>query len=139
MTEFEALAPFAQKGKFYFSDRDKLAVECNAPNLPGVYLIFAKHSDSIELRFIGCSGAVSQNGTFGSNTLKHRMLIRRDGSDREYFLRKKLRQEHLQYFEIQWFATFAEAGNFLPRSVEGQVMQEYFQKNGKLPPWNKEY
>jgi hypothetical protein len=137
--DFETLAAFTEKGKFYFSEKDKLAVECNAPNLPGIYIIYAKHSDGLELRFVGSSGTISQNGTFGANTLKHRMLIRRDGSDREEFLRKKLRSEHLDYFEIHWFVTFHDNTKYLPRSIEGCLIQEYFQQFQKLPPWNKEY
>ncbi len=137
--EFDVLKSAYNSGKFVYTDKDKLAVECNAPNSAGVYLIYSKTSQGAELLFVGSSGSVSQNGSIGTNTLRHRILIRRDGTDREYFLKRKMQTDHISYFEIEWYHTYENKEGSLPKFAEASILQEYFKLNGKLPPWNKEY
>ncbi len=128
-----------EKGFFKYNPNDKLAIASNAPNKPGVFIIIAIENQHEEIKFIGSSGAMSQSGGFGSNLLKQRILVRRDGSDREHFLKHKLKSEHLESYRFEWMVTFDMESKKIPKAIESELMQRFYDKYQKLPSWNKEY
>ncbi len=137
--DFTTLKLAYNKGYFLFSERDKLSIVCNAPNDAGIFLIYAVNGQEEELVFVGGSGSISQNGDIGANTLKYRILIRRDGTDREKFLLKKMKSDHVNHFKIEWYNTFTNKKGLIPKFAEASVIQEFFSMKGILPAWNKEY
>jgi hypothetical protein len=38
--------------------------------------------------------------------------------------------------EVVWYETFNDETKGIPTAVEGQVLQDFFDQNGRLPRWN---
>ncbi|MCC5915755.1 MAG: hypothetical protein JJU02_00360 [Cryomorphaceae bacterium] len=137
---FDELNKYQINGHFFFQKGDSLAHQSkNVPNLPGVYYILRLARGKIDIVFIGKSGAVLQNGDFIDQSLRNCINNNQGGMKGQQYFEQKMEQEDIDGLDIYWFVTFDDHHQHLPGFVEGQIMQRYFDVNGCLPPWNKEF
>ncbi|MBP7497586.1 MAG: hypothetical protein KA792_07995 [Bacteroidales bacterium] len=137
---FSEIKKYKTKGHFFFKKGDNLReVSVNVPDLPGVYYILRLAKGKINLVYIGKSGTIQQNGKFKDQLLKGRLNNKQDGMKRQDFFDQKLQQENIDALDIYWFVTFDDFHNDLPGYVEGLIMQKFFEINGRLPLWNKDF
>ena len=81
---------------------------------------------------------MSQAGTFGDQTLPQRLWKKQDKTTyRQQFWTDKIAEMGLDALVINWFGTFHADRRILPRKVEGDLLQAYFDDHQSLPPWNK--
>jgi hypothetical protein len=137
---FDETKKYKNHGHFFFKNGDKLAdVSKDVPNLPGVYYILRLAKGKIDLVYIGKSGSITQNGQFKTQLLKGRINNKQDGSKRQEFFDNKMAVENIDGLDIYWFVTIDKSNNDLPGYTEGLLMQRYYEVNGKLPEWNKDF
>lgn len=137
---FAPLKKYKQQGSFIFTHGQILSdVSKEDPNLPGIYYIIKVTGTNRTLVYIGKSGTFNQNGQFKTQLLHKRLNNLQDGIRRQDYFTQKIKEESLDCLEIHWIVTFDDVYNDLPGYVEGQLLQEYFESHGNLPPWNKEY
>lgn len=140
---FDELSKYKSKDHFFFSADDILSETCNAPkNGVGVYLVFALKKGRIELVYIGSSGKLLQNGELEipKEGLYDRIVNGKQFKDKQKRSWKAvLELEKMETLDIYWYETFDKNNYDIPSFVEGLVMQRFFEINGRLPKWNKEY
>jgi hypothetical protein len=135
---FSETKKYKNKGHFFFQKGDTLTnVSKDVPDLPGVYYILKLAKGKIDLVYIGKSGILRQDGTFGDQLLKKRINNSHDGMSRQNFFDRKMQEEYIDGLDIYWFVTFGEKNQDLPGYVEGLLMQRHFEAHGTLPSWNK--
>jgi len=130
---------FANNGSFAFTKNSNLANVCNAPELPGVYLIYAVKDKLEQIVYIGKAGSMETDGIFKDQKLRGRINNKQKGMKRQKFFSYKLYEEQLDKLIIKWCITYNEKSNKLPGFVEGQLLQLYFEETGKLPRWNEAF
>ena len=126
---------------FIFDKNQTLKEVCNAPkNKSGIYLIYAIKQNNSTLVYIGSSGKIQNNGK-----IKHRngglydRLVngKQFGKRRNLSFVEKLIDENIDALNIYWYDTLSQKD--IPATIEGLVIQKYFDANGWLPRWNKTY
>jgi hypothetical protein len=136
---FDELNAYKDNGHFFFRTGDLLSRVCNAPEKPGVYLIYQLQKGKVDLVYIGASGTMNQNGSFKSQLLKGRINNIQDGVKRQILFDNKIFEVGIDALDIYWYVTFDNSNGHIPSFVEGQLMQRYFETFGRLPSWNKCY
>lgn len=137
---FDELSKYKNQGHFFFQVDNSLAEQSkNVPDLPGVYYILKLAQGHVELVYIGKSGSVNQDGSFKAQTLRNRINNKQNGSRRQGFFERKIREEGIDGLDIYWFVTWNEDHQDLPAYVEGVIMQNFFDVQGCLPAWNKSF
>ena len=135
------------KDSFQFNCDENLNKQCNAPKTQGgVYLVYEHASN--QLIYIGSSGWVNQDGSFGLR--KNGMWERIVNGDHEFVIqgtkqkdkRKiiwplKMNDDRIEQLRVDWFVTFNESIRHIPAFVEATLLQQYFDKYNVLPRWNK--
>ena len=140
---FDELEKYESNGQFFFSVGDELGKVCNAPkNGLGVYIVYALKNGKIELIYIGSSGKVKQNGS--AKIRKggiHDRLVNGKQFDkpRKTSWIEKLKSENIEALDVYWYETFDQINSDIPTTIEGLIIQKYFDVHGRLPKWNKEY
>jgi len=140
---FDELEKYESQGHFFFTADDELEKVCDAPkNGLGVYVVYALKNGRIELIYIGSSGKVAQNG----NTKVRKRGIydrlvngKQFDSSRKVSWKEKVRAEEIEALDVYWYETFDEYNGDIPATIEGIIMQRYFDVYGCLPRWNKEF
>lgn len=107
------------------------------PNEPGVYLISELAEGGERLAYIGRSGTLGTNGTFGGQGLKRRLCMKQGGVYREQFFREHIERHNLEGLAFEWFVTFDEESRVLPSLAEAQLLQGHYNQHGRLPGLNK--
>ena len=131
---------YSNCGHFFFKKGDILTKVSNkVPQLPGVYYFLRLANGEKELVYIGKSGTINQDGTFQDQLLRKRINNKQEGKKRQLFFDEKIEAENIDEMEVHWFVTMDKRNNDLPGYVEGLLLQRYFEVNGKLPLWNKDY
>ncbi len=133
------LKTFEKHDQFDFCANDSLRSNNNAPNLPGVYLFYAKSKNECVLKYIGKAGTILQNGRFKDQLLNGRVCNKQNGMRREDYLKNKIIEEKLKYISIYWFVTYDDNQSLLPGYVESLLLQKYFELYQELPEWNKQF
>jgi len=137
---FNELKKYKNNGHFFFKKSDSLnEVSKDVPDLPGVYYIIRLARGKVDPVYIGKSGTIMQNGKFKDQGLQGRLNNKQDGMKRQEFFELKCKQEKIDGLDIYWFVTFDKANHDLPSYTEGLILQRFFEVNGRLPEWNKEY
>ena len=140
---FDELRKYESNGHFFFSQELELKSVCNAPkNGIGIYIVYKLKNGIVTLVYIGASGKVKQNGEWKSRKggIFDRLVNGNQfGAARRNSWKQKLIDENIEALDIYWFETFDNNHADLPKSVEGLVMQRFFDIHGTLPEWNKEY
>ncbi|HIP31176.1 MAG TPA: hypothetical protein EYG86_00295 [Crocinitomicaceae bacterium] len=139
----EQLEKYKSNGHFIFSPSDELSKVCNAPkNGIGVYTVYARKNEKNELVYIGSSGKVKTEG---------KPIIRKGGIfdrlvngiqfayPRKKSWKQKLIDGNIDALDIYWYETFDNEHSDIPSSVEGNIIQTFFNNHKRLPSWNKEF
>ncbi len=137
---FDETRKYKNNGHFFFKKGDNLKqVSKSVPDLPGVYYIVRLSKGRIELVYIDKSGTIQQNGQFKGQGLQSRLNGKQEGIERQDFFESGILKENIDALDIYWFVTFDAKSNDLPGFVEGLLFQRFFEINGRLPLWNKDF
>jgi hypothetical protein len=138
---YKELEKFTVKGNFTFTQEDSLEEVCNASETgSGVFVVYAVANDTKELLMVGSTGTVQNDGTLKSKNgglydkIVNGQQFAKTG--RKYSWPAQMKKESIDTLEVLWFETFNETVKSIPTSVEGQVLQNFLDENGKLPRWN---
>lgn len=134
---YKELEKFTVKGNFTFTQEDNLEAVCNASEAgSGVFVVYADK----ELIMVGSTGTVQNDGTLKSkNGGLHDKIVNGHQfakTGRKYSWPAQMKKESIDTLEVFWFETFNNDEKSIPTSVEGQVLQNFLDENGKLPRWN---
>ena len=139
---FSELKRYTHNDSFYFNINDHLVKVCNVPtNTAGIYLVYAMRDGRSRLVYIGVSGKVSNNGLI---KIRHGGIFGRIvdgkqfGKSRRISWKERMVMENIEKLYIEWFDTYTDH-NHIPKAIEGQLLQSYYDSFFKLPSWNKEY
>lgn len=140
---FDELEKYKSNGHFFFREKDELGIVCNAPkNGMGIYIVYALKNEKMELIYIGSSGKIKQDGKkkIRKGGIFDRLV---NGKQFDYPRKKswkeKIMTERFEALDIYWYETFDQNNSDIPTTVEGIIIQKYFDIYGTLPKWNKEY
>ncbi|PZX92607.1 hypothetical protein DOS84_14200 [Flavobacterium aquariorum] len=134
---YKELEKFTVKGNFTFTQEDNLEAVCNASEAgSGVFVVYADK----ELIMVGSTGTVQNDGTLKSkNGGLHDKIVNGHQfakTGRKYSWPAQMKKENIDTLEVFWFETYNDTAKSIPTSVEGQVLQNFLDENGKLPRWN---
>ena len=137
----KGLEKFTVKGNFTFTQEDSLEAVCNASdNASGIFIVYAVEAGVKELIMVGSTGTVQNDGTLKSkNGGLHDKIVNGHQfakTGRKYSWPAQMKKEGIDTLEVFWFETFNSDAKSIPTSVEGQVLQNFLDENGKLPRWN---
>ena len=130
-----------KSNSFTFTPEDSLEVVCNAPEAgSGVFLVYSVDGDNKELIMVGSTGTVQNDGTlkikngglFDKIVNGHQFAK----TGRKYSWPTQMQKESIDRLEVVWYETFNEKNKGIPTSVEGLVLQNFLNENGRLPKWN---
>ena len=96
----------------------------------GVYYIIKLAQGRIELVYIGKSEMI--NGDDSKSQLLRSSIIKQ-----QLFFAQKFVDENIDGLDIYWFVTFYDKNKDFPSFVEGQIMQRFYDQNGRMPKWNR--
>jgi hypothetical protein len=137
---FDEIKKYKNNGHFFFKKGDNLKqVTKDVPALPGIYYIVRLAKGRIELVYIGKSGTIQQNGQFKDQGLQGRLNNKQEGIKRQDYFESQILRENIDALDIYWFVTFDTKNRDLPGFVEGLLIQRFFEINGRLPHWYKDY
>lgn len=140
---FSEIEQYKKNGHFFFDGEKHIKDVCNAPKSGvGIYLVYALKKGKIELIYIGSIGKISQEGFI--KTPKQGMfdaLVKgtQFGEIRNKAWKKQLIIEEIEALDVYWYETFDEQHIDIPKVVEGNIIQQFFNIYGKLPRWNEIY
>ena len=139
---FNELKCYSSKGSFIFGIDNELSEVCNAdPNGAGVYLVYAMNNVGYRLVYIGISGKVLGDGSIKirrGGIFDRIVNGKQFGMARRVSWKHKMKADGIDKLNIKWYDTF-KVHNHIPRFIEGQLLQSYYNYFHKLPIWNKEY
>jgi hypothetical protein len=140
---FDELDKYKSNDHFFFSESDELKTVCNAPNNGiGIYIVYELNGGKIELIYIGSSGKILQNGNkkVRIGGMWDRIVNGKQfGDARKRSWKTKIEEEKIEALDIYWYETFDKLNNDIPNTVEGILIQKFYEVYGMLPKWNKEY
>ena len=135
------LEKFKVNSSFTFTIEDSLEQVCNAPEGgAGVFVVYAVEGNAKELIMLGSTGTVQNDGTLKSKNggLYDKIVNGHQfaKTGRKYSWPAQMKLENITALEVVWFETFNADSKGIPTTVEGQVLQNFLEANGKLPRWN---
>lgn len=138
---YKELEKFTVNGNFTFTQEDNLEAVCNASdNASGVFVVYAVEAGAKELIMVGSTGTVQNDGTLKSKNggLYDKIVNGHQfaKTGRKYSWPAQMKKENIDSLEVFWFETFNDNIKSIPTSVEGQILQNFLDENGKLPRWN---
>lgn len=138
---FKELNKITVKNSFSFSQDEQLDLVCNAPeNASGIFLVYAIENGQKELIMVASTGTVQNNGSLKSKNggLYDKIVNGHQfaKTGRKYSWPAQMKLENIDTLEIFWYDTFNENIQLIPTSLEGQILQEFFDEHKKLPRWN---
>jgi hypothetical protein len=96
--------------------------------------------DNKELIMVGSTGTVQNDGTLKiKNGGLYAKIVNGHQfakTGRKYSWPAQMQKENIDRLEVVWYETFNDKNKGIPTSVEGQVLQNFLNENGKLPKWN---
>ena len=138
---YKELKKFKTQNTFTFSQDDSLEVVCNAPEAgSGVFLVYAVDGEEKELIMVGSTGTIQNDGTLKSKNggLYDKIVNGHQfaKTGRKYSWPAQMKLENIERLEVSWYDTFNAKNKVIPTFVEGQMLQNFLDENGKLPRWN---
>ena len=138
---YKELEKFKVSNSFTFAIEDSLEQVCNAPESgAGVFVVYAIDGDVKELIMVGSTGTVQNDGTLKSKNggLYDKIVNGHQfaKTGRKYSWPAQMKLENISVLEVVWHETFNADVKAIPTAVEGQVLQNFLEKNAKLPRWN---
>lgn len=136
---YKELEKFKVSDSFTFTADDSLEQICNASEGSGVFLVYAV-GDKKELIMVGSTGTVQNDGSLKikNGGLKEKIVEGHQfaKTGRKYSWPAQMAKEDISTLEVVWYETFNDTSKGIPTSVEGQVLQNFMDENGRLPKWN---
>lgn len=138
---FSILKKYKYSGTVFLGCDDNLrAATAKVPNKPGVYLFYEVNGKNEELKYIGASGSVLQNGNLKGQMMRGRLNNKMNKDfTRANFLKQHFESSKCDFIKIDWFVTLDNENQDLPKYVEAKLIQQYFKFSGKLPKWNNSF
>ena len=138
---YKELKKFKVKNQFTFTTDDSLEEVCNATESgSGIFLVYAIDVDEKELIMVGSTGTVQNNGTLKikNGGLKDKIVEGHQfaKTGRKYSWPAQMKIEDISTLEVVWYETFNDKTKVIPTFIEGQVLQNFLDENGRLPKWN---
>lgn len=135
------LEKFKVSNSFTFTVEDSLEQACNAPEgSAGIFVVYAVEEGDKELIMVGSTGTVQNDGTLKSKNggLYDKIVNGHQfaKTGRKYSWPAQMKLENISALEVVWYETFNADTKGIPTTVEGQVLQNFLDANGKLPRWN---
>lgn len=138
---YKELKKIKVKNQFSFSIDDSLEEVCNAPlDGSGIFLVYAIDGEEKELIMVGSTGTIQNDGTLKSKNgglfdkIVNGHQFAKTG--RKYSWPAQMKLENIARLEVYWYETFNEKNKVIPTFLEGQILQNFLNENGKLPRWN---
>ena len=136
---YKELEKFKVTNQFSFTIEDSLTEVCNASDGSGVFLVYAV-GDSKELIMVGSTGTVQNNGALkAKNGGLYDKIVEGHQfakTGRKYSWPAQMKIEDITALEVVWYETFNTDSKGIPTAVEGVILQNFFDENGRLPRWN---
>ena len=136
---YKELEGFKVKNQFSLTIEDSLEEVCNATEGSGVFLVYDV-AESKELIMVGSTGTVQNDGTLKTKNggLYDKIVNGHQfaKTGRKYSWPAQMKLESIEALEVVWYETFNADSKGIPTTVEGQVLQNFLDENGKLPRWN---
>ena len=136
---YKELKKFKVKGQFAFTAEDSLEEVCNASEGCGVFLVYAVAEEK-ELIMVGSTGTIQNDGTIKikNGGLNDKIVNGHQfaKTGRKYSWPAQMKLEKIEKLEVYWYETFNEKNKVIPTFIEGQVLQNFLDENGRLPKWN---
>ncbi|WP_026978011.1 hypothetical protein [Flavobacterium tegetincola] len=138
---YKELKKFKTQNTFTFTQEDSLETVCNAPESgSGVFMVYAVDGEEKELIMVGSTGTVQNDGTLkNKNGGLYDKIVNGHQfakTGRKYSWPAQMKLENIERLEVSWYETFNEKNKAIPTAVEGQMLQNFMDENGKLPRWN---
>ncbi len=138
---YKELKKFKVTKSFTFTPEDSLEEVCNAPESGnGVFIVSAVNGEDKELIMVGSTGTIQNDGTLKSKNggLYDKIVNGHQfaKTGRKYSWPAQMKLENIERLEVSWFETFNEKNKAIPTFIEGQVLQNFLDENGRLPRWN---
>ena len=138
---YKELKKFKTTNSFSLTLDNNLEEVCNASdNGSGVFLVYDATNEEKELIMVGSTGTVQNDGTLKSKNggLYDKIVNGHQfaKTGRKYSWPAQMKKEGINRLEVVWYETFNEKSKAIPTFVEGQVLQNFLDENGKLPRWN---
>jgi hypothetical protein len=135
------LKKFKIKNQFNFAVDDNLELVCNAPDTgAGIFIVYGIEGEQKELIMVGSTGTIQNDGTLKSKNgglfdkIVNGHQFAKTG--RKYTWSTQMKLENIERLEVYWYETFNNENKVIPTFIEGQILQNFFDENGKLPKWN---
>ena len=138
---YKELKKIKIKNQFNFTVNDSLEEVCNASDAgSGIFLVYEIKGDNKELIMVSSTGTIQNDGSlkikngglFDKIVNGHQFAK----TGRKYSWPAQMKIEKIDALEVAWFETFNEKNKIIPTFIEGQILQNFLDENGKLPRWN---
>ncbi|MBC7846163.1 MAG: hypothetical protein H7Y10_06700 [Flavobacterium sp.] len=138
---YKELKKIKVKNQFIFSTEDSLEEVCNASETgSGIFLVYAVDGEEKELIMVGSTGTIQNDGTLKSKNgglfdkIVNGHQFAKTG--RKYSWPAQMKVENIAQLEVYWYETYNDKNKVIPTFLEGQILQNFLDENGKLPRWN---
>lgn len=129
---FDELRKYKKNDHFFLKKGGLLsAASKEVPENPGVYYVIKLAQGRIELVYIGRSDMIDGDDHSKSQFLRSSII------KQQLLFAQKIVDEDIDGLDIYWFVTFDRKNNDLPSFVEAQIMQRFYDQNGRMPRWNR--
>ncbi len=138
---YKELKKIKVKNEFQFSINDSLDEVCNAPESGcGIFLVYTVIEELKELIMVGSTGTIQNDGTLKSkNGGLYDKIVNGNQfakTGRKYSWPAQMKLEDINVLEVAWYETYNDKNKIIPTFLEGQILQNFLDENGKLPKWN---
>ena len=138
---YKELKKFKINNSFLFTVADNLETACNAPESgSGIFLVYNLKDDCKELIMVGSTGTIQNDGTLKSKNggLFDKIVNGHQFAKtaRKYSWPAQMKVDNIEKLEVFWYDTFNEKTKVIPTVIEGIILQNFLDENGKLPKWN---
>ena len=134
------LEKYKNSNSFTFTVEDSLEEVCNASEGSGVFVVNAINGEEKELIMVGSTGTVQNDGTLKTKNggLYDKIVNGHQfaKTGRKYSWPAQMKLEDIERLEVSWYETFNDKSKAIPTFIEGQVLQNFLDENGRLPRWN---
>ncbi len=138
---YKELKKIKVKNQFQFTVNDSLEEVCNASETgSGIFLVYEVKEEIKELVMVGSTGTIQNDGTLKSKNgglfdkIVNGHQFAKTG--RKYSWPVQMKVEKIDVLEVAWYETFNDNNKIIPTFLEGQILQNFLDENGKLPRWN---
>ncbi len=138
---YKELKKFKVNNSFTFTTDDSLEEVSNASETgSGIFLVYAVDGEDKELIMVGSTGTIQNDGTLKSKNggLNDKIVNGHQfaKTGRKYSWPAQMKLENIERLEVSWYETFNDKVKVIPTFIEGQILQNFLDENGRLPRWN---